>query len=379
MFVGLLTPCAQKTDRISGMPAERDGCNFGCDVQSASAATPYYPFEEAEPKMLETTQRRWHKEYENSRNYGESWFFLVYTKQGGVLFANISITNLGLRTFDSAIDIRFYAPEGKVYRCFKDYRRQDLFATAEGLDLTIGGSHLKGDENAYYLSIDEAQFQMDLTLVKTLPSFQFGNGRVDFYKDRSVEWNLNLDAPRADASGTLTAEGKMFSLVGNGYHDHTWATIMLPTFMEKWYSLRFFQERFSIVIFQIHLTRKFGGGMLCAGLIGDGSNLTPIRSFLYKPLKWRREQTSGLDMPTELQLCIKTADYSITGSIKEMQFLDSIDVLARVPWPIRKIVKATYTRPFLIRYLARCDLDVTRQDGVRQQISVTGVAGLNSY
>jgi predicted secreted hydrolase len=200
----------------------------------------------------------------------------------------------------------------------------------DGLDLTIGNSHLKGGENAYYLSIDEPLFQMDLTLTKTLPGFQFGNGRIDFYKDRSAEWNLSLDVPRADTSGTLTAEGKMFNLAGNGYHDHTWTNIKLPTFMEKWYSLRFFQGRYSIVLLQIYLTKKFGGGVLCAGLIDDGENLIPTRSFLYKPLKWRKESTSGLAIPTELQLRLKTDDYSITGTIKESRFLDSIDVLGQL-------------------------------------------------
>jgi hypothetical protein len=295
------------------------------------------------------------------------------------LFANISITNLGLRIFDSSFDVRFYTRDGNVFKHFRNYRRQDISATGDGLDLTIGNSHLKGGENAYYLSIDEPLFQMDLTLTKTLPGFQFGNGRIDFYKDRSAEWNLSLDVPLADTSGTLTAEGKMFNLAGNGYHDHTWANIKLPTFMEKWYSLRFFQGRYSIVLLQIYLTKKFGGGVLCAGLIGDGENLIPTRSFLYKPLKWRKESTSGLAIPTELQLCIKTDDYSVTGIIKESRFLDSIDVLGKLTWPVRTLIKSFYTKPYLIRYLTDCDINLVDKNGLRHQLSGVGAVGLISY
>jgi hypothetical protein len=343
------------------------------------AESSYYDFEETTRGIPESAPQRWHQEYEKNRNYGESWFFLVDTKQGGILFVTISITNLGLRTFDTALDLRFYTPEGEVFKFLNEYQREDITTTGNGLDLTVGGNRLKGTENTYHLSINEAQLQMDMTLERILPAFQFGNGRVTFYKDRSAEWSIGFDLPRANASGILTANGKMFNLAGNGYHDHTWSTIKLPTFMEKWHNLRLYGKRFSLILHQIHLTQKFGGGLLCIGLIGDGDKLIPTRSFLYEPLKWRKEMSSQLPIPTELQLSVKTEEYFIAGTIKEAQFLESIDVLSQLAWPIQLLIKSFYAKPYLIRYRAKYDVEVTTKDGLRHQLSGFCLVGINSY
>lgn len=245
--------------------------------------------------------------------------------------------------------------------------------------MTIGPNRLRGNENTYHLSINEARFRLDLTLKGSLPAFQFGNGRVTFYEDQSAEWDIGFDIPRAVASGTLTAGEKKFSLAGNGYHDHTWSTIKLPAFIKNWHTLRFYQERFAIILHQVHLTQQFGGGLLCIGIIGDDHKLIPIRSFLYKPLKWREEKTSGLTIPTELQLCIKKNNYVITGTIKEVRFLDSSDVLGQLAWPLQTLIKPFYTNPYFIRFLAKCDINVIDKNGSQHTLSGNGVIGWNSY
>jgi hypothetical protein len=362
----------------SKIPWEREAVAFDCNARSSAGGSPFYPFEKTGKDKSAAASRRWHREFEKNGDYGESWFFLVHTKQGGVLFATISITNLGLRTFDGSCDARFYSPEGKSFKFHRDYRRKDISTSGYGFDLTIGGNHLKASENTCHLTIDESPFRLDLNLKRSLPAFQFGNGLVTLYENRSAEWGIGFDLPRASAVGTLTAGKEIFDLAGDGYHDHTWSTIRLPALMSKWYTLRLYQERFSIILHQIHLTPKFGGGLLCAGIIGDGDRLIPIRNFHYSPSKWRKENISGLDIPTELQLNIKTEHYSITGSIKEKRFLDSVDVLGQIAWPLRQLIRSLYAKPFLIRYLAGYDIDVIQKDGTRHRLRGSCIVGLNS-
>jgi hypothetical protein len=361
------------------IPQESADNVSGCAATDSSAnQKPFYAFEKAHDGF-DPTSRGWHSEYEKNNNYAETWFFVVQTKQGGVLFVTLSVTNLGMRTFDGACDVRFFTANGGRYNTYAQYRRKDIAGARNTLDLTIGPNHLTSRNHTYHLTINEKDLQLDMTLKGVLPEYQFGNGRVFFYEDRSADWNIRFNAPRAIAKGVLTVDGKTLSLDGDGYHDHVWSTIKLPTFAAKWYSLRFYDERFSIILHQIHLTDTFGGGQICAGIIGDNDKLIPVRRFLYKPLNWRKEKTSGLQIPQELMVSIKTDGYTLSGTIKEARFLDSVDVLSRLSWPVRTAIKAFYTKPYMIRYQARCDIHLTDSGGARHHISGMGVVGTNYY
>jgi hypothetical protein len=354
--------------------------SYGCSSSASSGKhKPFYAFENTEDRISDPNDEGWHREYEDNDNYAESWFFTVQTKQIGVLFVTISVTNIGLRNFDGACDVRFYASNGDRYVKYKQYRRKDISCTRNKLDLTIGPNQLVSTGRTCQLKINEKNLQLDMTLKGVLPEFQFGNGRVSVYEDRSAEWNIHFDAPRAVVKGTLTADGKTYNLAGTGYHDHTWSTIKFPTLVEKWYSLRIYDRRFSIILHQLHLTNAFGGSKICAGIIGDSATLIPTRSFLFRPLRSRKDETSGLQRPIAFEVSIKTGGYWINGTIKEERFLDSVDVLGQLSWPTRTLIKTFYTEPYLIRYLADCDINLIDRDGVQHHISGLGLVGTNFY
>src|SRR5688572_21231084 len=78
-----------------------------------AAAEPVYAFEPgAAARLTEGAELGWHKQFEDDGDYGETWFFMVHTDEGGVLFASVSITNLGMRTFDGVYELRYYAADG---------------------------------------------------------------------------------------------------------------------------------------------------------------------------------------------------------------------------------------------------------------------------
>jgi hypothetical protein len=363
----------------SGIPREQVQGASDCAASTSSThQNPFFAFEKT-TETFDSRSKGWHREYETNNSYAETWFFMVQTKQGGVLFVTLSISNLGMRTFDGACDVRFYAASGDRYDAYAQYRRKDISGARDHLDLTIGPNRLVSNGRTYHLKINEEKLQLDMTMINVLPEFQFGNGRVLFYRDRSAAWNIRFNAPRAATTGTITVAGKTLRLDGDGYHDHIWSTIKLPTFADKWYSLRLYDKRFSIILHQIHLTDKFGGGKICAGIIGDKDRLIPFRRFSYQPLKWRKDETSGLPIPEALALSIKKDGYTIDGTIEEARFLDSIDVLGRLSWSTRALIKTFYTRPYLVRYQAWCDIQLTDNSGARHPISGLGVVGSNFY
>jgi predicted secreted hydrolase len=156
-----------------------------------------------------------------------------------------------------------------MYRLSKEYRRKDISGDREKLDLSIGPNRVRHLGNVYQLDINEKELKLSLTLRGDLPGFQFGNGQVFFYENRSAVWGIGFNAPRAAVSGRLTVAGRSFKLAGYGYHDHSWSTIKVPTFAKQWYTLRLYAQDISIILHQIYLTEKFGGGLLFLGIFGN--------------------------------------------------------------------------------------------------------------
>jgi hypothetical protein len=344
-----------------------------------TAQNSFYPFEDTKGSVLDPASKGWHQEYEGNGDYGEIWFFVAQTKEGGVLFASLAITNLGLRTYDGSCTVNFYAPDGEKYQMHSEYRRRDISGTEGKMDVTVGPNRVWAEGDSYHLTLNEKNLKLSMTFEGKLPAFQFGNGRVFFYEDRSAEWSVGFHAPRATVRGDLSVDGRNFNLEGYGYHDHSWSTIKLPTFVDKWYTLRLYDQRVSIILHQIYLTDQFGGGMLRLGMVGENGRLQATSDFRYEPLKWREDGKSRFEMPTEFEVFINAGGYTITGKVKEWEFLDSIDVLEVVSWPVRSAIKAFYTSPFFLRYLANCEIDMINKNGERHHISTLGLVETNVY
>jgi hypothetical protein len=107
--------------------------------------------------------------------------------------------------------------------------------------------------------------------------------------------------------------------------------------------------------------------------------LLGTHDFSYEPLQWRKDEKSGRRIPAEFELLLTAGDYVLSGTVKEKTFLDSIDVLQSLSWPVRTAIKAFYTEPFLIRYLADCEIEMKHKNVALRTISASGVVETNVY
>lgn len=344
----------------------------------AQAAEPIYPFEKTGEQRLTPDFQAWHPEFEENDDYGESWFYVVQTDEGGLLCVLLSVTNLGLHTFDGSVDVDFYAPDGSVHKAHHEVRREAISGSGDRMDVTIGGSRTWGGGSSYHVTIQESDVQLRLDFANVLPPYQFGNGRVVMREDRSAEWTTGWNIPRARSSGSVTMDGRTWDLAGDGYGDHGWATIKLPDYIRKWYTLRVFDDAYTLVLHHQYLTDTFGRGNVKFGLVGEGEGIVGAsRHFLYTPTAWRTVE-GGKRIPTAFDVTVRTGGYEITGTVTESRFLEAIDVLGRLSWPIRTAIKTFYTDVWIIRYMGHYELDVTH-GGETRHISGEAYVEANLY
>jgi len=335
---------------------------------SARASEPVHTWGETSERGVPPSFQAWHANFEHVGDYGESWLFIVQNPDGGAVFVLLAVTNLGLRTFDGTVDVQLYTADGRGFSAHHEYRRDAIEGSTEKMDITIGGAHAWGGGDAYHLVIDEPDVKLRLDLANELPSFRFGDGKVTFYADRSAEWTQAINVPRGKATGSVTIGGLTVAIDGVGFNDHGWATIKLPTFLTQWTSLRVFDPRYTLVLHSQRFTEKFGGGDNKFGLLGAGDRLVgSTTSFVLDPSRPR--PVEGGQMPTRLDVAVETGGYQVVGTITELRFQQSIDVLGSISLPVRVAIKAFYSAPYLMRYAARYDLDVTDDKGVTEHIT----------
>lgn len=343
---------------------------------SVEGAEPFHAFERGGEPGVSPRFQAWHPEFEDSGSYGESWFFMLRTDDGGVLFTMLSITNLGLRTFDGTYEIDYYAPDGGHINVHREFTREEVKASTEKMDVTIAGARAWRSDRAYHVAIHDADAELNLELVNGLPPYKFGNGSIEFYQDRREAWTIGMHVPCGRSSGYLEAGGKRYRLDGYGYHDHAWSNIKVPSFVSRWYTLRVLDQDLAIVLHQQVLTDTFGNAVVKFGLVGvDGRIVARSRNFKLEPVAWRKV-ASGFKIPTEYRVTIRANGYQVEGTVREARFLDAIDVLGQVSWPIRMAIKAFYTNPYFHRYTGRYDLVVTLKGGKTRH--VTGEALLEA-
>ncbi len=346
---------------------------------TAPAAEPFHAFEPGGEPGTSPRFQAWHPEFEDSGSYGESWFFLVRTDEGGVLFALLSITNLGLRTFDGTYELDYYAPDGSKLNVHREFTRDQVTASAEKMDVTIASARAWGGGNRYHLTMEDVDARLKLDITNLLQPYKFGDGSIAFYEDRRETWTLGIHTPCGRSSGTLVAGERTYNLDGFAYHDHAWANIKVPTFVAKWYTLRVLEQDLAIVLHQQVLTDTFGGATVRFGLVGmDGKIVASSRHFSLQPTAWR-DVASGFKIPSAYRLLINANGCKIEGTIRETRFDAAIDVLGQVSWPIRMAIKAFYTNPYFHRYRGQYELDVTDRRGTVRHVSGTAVLEANYF
>lgn len=343
------------------------------------SAEPFFPFEPGGEPGVTPRFQAWHTEFEDNGSYGESWFYMLRTDEGGVLFALFSITNLGLRTFDGTYEVDYYAPDGQHYNVHKEYTREQVKASTEKMEVSIGTARTWGGGNDYHVRVDDPAVKLAFDIVNILPPYKFGDGALKFREDKSEAWWIAMNTPCGRTSGNLTIGGKSFKLEGFGYHDHAWSNIKVPTFVSQWYTLRVLEADFAVVLHDQALSKTFGSAHNRFGVLGvDGKLVAGTRNFQLEP-KAKRKVASGFNIPSEYALLINANGYKVTGTIKEDRFLAAIDVLGQVSWPIRMAIKAFYTNPYFHRYTGKCELDVTDKAGNQRHISGTAVLEANFF
>lgn len=317
---------------------------------------------------------------DNSNSWGECWFVVAQDQAGGQVWVLFSVSNYHpFKDYSGTVDIFYYPAGGERHSGHVEVDKDKVKGKLDSLAIEIGNNSIAGTYPEFSIKAQCEKLGLDLRLTAETPSFLLGQQPLYFGSDRANYWTAPIIAPRAEVTGTIMVDSRRIPFQGKGYFDHGRSTIKVPEFSENWHVVRVLSEGFSLGAMQIVMKAEYDPAQttvlhvtVADKVVINSGAATLTGSNVVE------DAASKVRYPTEYLVSYKQGATSLQGKIKFTQKLEAFNVLDRLSFLVRKVVKAFYTNPWQFRFNGEADLTLTYEGGTKQ-ISGLAIGEFHSY
>lgn len=252
------------------------------------------------------------------------------------------------------------SPEGKRESAVWTGVPADLEASAEGCDVRVGPSWVKGDLARYELHAEAEGLAADLRVERVGPSWRPGAAVTYLDPDKKKFFAWVVPVPYGTVEGELEVDGERRAVKGTVYHDHNWGNFMLAQMLDHWYWGRAHVGDFSIIFAQLTTAGLLGLGALKLHtfLLARGEEiLTDDGLPLHLVTRDFREGPDGRSYPSALDFTWDAEEGTVRIAIRNPKLIESIDALGENRAWVRPLVHLV-TNPWYYDFEADLSLDV---------------------
>jgi predicted secreted hydrolase len=223
----------------------------------------------------------------------EWWYFNVHFDKTDSELRNwsamVSFNHL-CRSFEEPdmLFITLYDDKNHTYGGMLNREDGALIATGPGVHLKYETSWVEGSYPFWLVHVEdlEADSQHEIILdlefkAEVLPYWVWTNTGLGLSKSPLGYYSINY----CDVRGTISLDGVKYSINGTGYHDHTWALLMIggSSTVWDWFSIHF-DNGLHAFIWQINPVTKLNKFTMKPGFgwITDGKNYSDFKAFTLK-------------------------------------------------------------------------------------------------
>jgi hypothetical protein len=309
----------------------------------------------------------------------EWWYFDAHLKDGTTLvivFLTKSILN-PKAPFEPQVTITVTRPVGeKIFRVVKT--TPEHFSSArDRCDVHIATCHIHGDLKKYNLHVEapaeghESEIKIDLDFVGSVDAWRPGAGKNYYGKGMKSYFAWLAAIPFGNVRGKVLYKGKEKSVSGDGYHDHNWGNVALPTVLSHWVWGRASVEGFNLIFVEMVSRRVYGSKKLPVFFLTKGRKLLVEDG---RPLQLRQSNfirhNSGRRYPQELNFQWQNEEGKIFLKLSEPEVIEATSLLTMLPGWQQKLARL-FANPYYFRFSSRLDLEVELG---KIQTKVTGKA-----
>ncbi|KAJ3402164.1 hypothetical protein CcCBS67573_g05475 [Chytriomyces confervae] len=296
-------------------------------------------------------------------NSGASETFTFYMNfgDGAMAFVQMVYASLGLSP-SVGLACRAYYPNGTKFSKSLEYSGSLLKLSNDNLnaeceELSIVRDNVSKKYTVKFNVSPEVVF--NVTFEPIVPAFKVNSGKILFgktEKDGSVEACF---CPKARLSGSVTLNGVTREAQGHGLFHHV--VQVKPQALSKWNFINFQSEDGALMLYEFE--QKVDGGIQVFSqgcLVHENKLIAVTTKNRGVHVQTQRDESSGYEPPSQIYTIMTgkkleepTTPIKIEYSSLLTHKLDRIDLLAELPFLLRKLIQTFITAPFLFSWFQR--------------------------
>jgi hypothetical protein len=296
----------------------------------------------------------------------EWWYFDAHLKDGTttvIVFLTKSILN-PKAPFEPQVTITINKANGKkIFRVVKT--TPEHFSSArDRCDVHIEKCFVHGDLKMCSLHVEapsegeEPEIKIDLDFVGTVNAWRPGAGKIYSGEEKKSYFAWLAAIPFGNVHGKVIVAGKERRVSGEGYHDHNWGNVALPSVLSHWVWGRASLEGFNLIFVEMTSRRTYGSQtlpvfLLTKGrkiLVEDGRPLQVVQNSFIR-------HSSGKRYPGELIFRLQNEEGSVSLELTDPEVIEATSLLTMLPIWQQKIARM-FTNPYYFRFSSQLDLEV---------------------
>lgn len=308
--------------------------------------------------------------------YGEQYSFDNSPEDGGNLWFQVFISNMGVKNGRAALLVNFTPPGGKKITTRQLFEAGKWSSSvADGtLTMTLGKSTFSGDGSSWKAHLETDDFVADCAITNSVPAWRPGGGMAYYGSGSKSYYGVTLLTPRGHFKATVKGEvvGE-HSLAGLTYGDHSVINVSPNLQAHRWIRMRSVGKRRTVLLTMLETSEEYEQKWIGWFVLADEKRIrvTAVNPTL-ELSDIEKDPKNGYEVPKAVLLTGARGVDSLVGAIKAQTRKRRQDKLADLS-TLEKAVVSKLIQPVSYTYKAAFEFQFKRNGKERT------VKGRTSY
>jgi hypothetical protein len=234
---------------------------------------------------------------------------------------------------------------------------------------------LDAEQKQFKINITHPELVVSLDFDRIDQGFKVGEGRTYLGGDKSSAAGFVSHKfwPRCIAKGTFIVNQEIHEVQGDGMFIHAIQGMQPQLIASNWNFVNFHSKEASIAMMQFQTTKQYGSVNINQGslVLNDKLICVSVENQV-ELLNLKKDEETEYDIPETVKMTWngktieqegeEPKDVSITIISEPRNLLDKIDVLAEIPYFVRKIVQSLIVKPYIYQWIDKTTAEITIGD-----------------
>ena len=238
---------------------------------------------------------------------------------------------------------------------------EQFSALSEVCDVRIGSSWVKqtgfGPCWTFSLHAKTNSLDANLTFSGLVPPWRPGGGK-SFFGDLEHYFAWLPSIPYGTVEGALTYDGQTRTVRGNGYHDHNWGNVALPSVLDHWYWGRAHVGDYTLIFVEQIASKKYGSTRIPVFLLAKGDKVL-VDDARYPTMQLRdfTRHSGGREYPREVDFTWRRDQDQVRLGLSKQKLIEGVSLLGALP-PAKRSLARLFANPYYFRFNTELDLKI---------------------